>query len=109
MPILSKNIYLCFVASIGSKFRFSNQLASEVFFGGFFLKGFIRPLTFVVRLLIKRMPPKFQYLRQASESNDVTVSTFDLPTKNLLSDNAFKGYAGKETFGIEKGQSELTN
>lgn len=109
MMILSKNIYLCLVASIGIKFRLAINLPSDFFREAFFIKGFIRPLTFVVRLLIKRMPPNFQYLRQASISNDRPVSTNDLPTQELLSDNAFKGYAGKETFGIEKGQSELTN
>jgi len=66
-------------------------------------------LPSIFRCIVKRMPPKFQYLRQASISNDRPVSTNDLPTQELLSDNAFKGYAGKEMFGIEKGQSELTN
>lgn len=70
------------------------------------LMGSYRLLTLLFRSWIKRTPPKFQYLRQASVSDDLPVSTNDLPTaQNFLSNNAFGDMQGMESLGFKKGQS----
>jgi len=82
-------------------FTLANWPLSAMIRAFLFLIGFFRLLTFRIRLRIKRIPPKFQYFRQDSVSNDLPVSTNDLPAvQNFLSDNAFKGYAGNGKFGV---------
>lgn len=49
-----------------------------------FVMGSYRLLTLLFRLWIKRTPPKFQYLRQVSVSDDLPVSTNDLPTERIF-------------------------
>ena len=68
----------------------------------FFITGFIRPLTSLFRLWVKRKSLMFQYREQASVSNDRPVSTNDLPTQEFLFYNASKGYAGKKRLGLKK-------
>ncbi len=113
MNLYFKNYYFCVAdftrqSNIGSSVSFK-QIGSCQKWQGLFLfsKGFYRLLTFQFRLRIKRTPPKFQYFRQASVSNDLPVSTNDLPTvQNFLSDNAFDS-AGEESLGFKKGQSDF--
>jgi len=95
-------------SNIGCSVLFK-QIGSCQKWQGLFLfsKGFFRLLTFQFRLRIKRTPPKFQYFRQASVSDDLPVSTNDLPTKNYCLITHLRDMQVRESFGFKKGQSDL--
>jgi len=101
--------YLCIADgcrqfNIGFPTRFlANWPLSEMTGAFLFSKGSYRPLTFHFRVWIKRMSPMFQYLRQASVSDDLPVSTNDLPTiKSFCLITHLRDMQGKKSMGLKK-------